>query len=287
MKLEPSDFTRLRAIIKKICGAHIRQQKSYLLGNRLEPLLVKYELKDFRELITLLSNSTNKRIIDDIINAVTTHETSFFRNRPVFECLQTHIYPGIWKRYREAVPDVELSFVPKCRIWSCASSTGQEPYSIAISVLKYCSSNKNCSPGDFAVLASDISPKVLQVAASGQYADYQLSRGISESERRLWFKKEGPHWKINGKARGLVEFRRINLVAPFRGIASCDIIFCRNVLIYFDHDTKARIIDRLYDRLKNHGYLILGSTENLFHVTDKFKTVRFGSSVFYQKVLHE
>jgi chemotaxis protein methyltransferase CheR len=284
MRLEPSDFEKLCAIIKEICGAHIRRQKRYLLENRIEPLLLKYELKDASELLPLVSDRRNTRLIDDVINSITTHETSFFRNSQVFDCLQTYIFPDICKRYERAVPEVELSFVPKCRIWSCASSTGQEPYSLAISVLKYCSLVNNCSPSEFAILASDISPEVLQVAESGEYADYELSRGISESDRDMWFKKHGRFWKINGEAKALVDFRRINLIAPFRGIASCDIIFCRNVLIYFDHDTKAKIVDRLYDRLKNYGYLILGSTENLFHVTDRFKTVRFGNNVFYQKI---
>jgi chemotaxis protein methyltransferase CheR len=136
---------------------------------------------------------------------------------------------------------------------------------------------------DFGILATDISSEILSKAMAGEYSDMEIRRGLSPDRLKTYFGKVGPRWVINSFIRSMVEFRQINLIRPFTMLGGFDVIFCRNVLIYFDNETKSRIIDQFHRMLASDGFFILGATENLYALTDKFSSLHYGETIIYQK----
>jgi chemotaxis protein methyltransferase CheR len=284
LQLSQQDFEDLRGYIHKLCGLYLHEDKKYLVLQRLEDLVVDCGCADFREFARTLAHSPTHELHERIIAAITTNETSFFRDAHPFQSFQTHVLPKLAAKIKAHKQQGEARG-PVVRIWSAGASTGQEPYSLAMLVHEYARANHyfGVTAQDFSILATDISSRVLDRARSGLFNDVEVGRGLSPERRERYFTREGSQWRLSEELRRLVEFQRMNLVEPFSMFCRFDVIFCRNVLIYFDEATKRQIIDGFHRKLNPLGYLVLGSAENLYALTDKFQSVMVGESILYQK----
>jgi chemotaxis protein methyltransferase CheR len=171
------------------------------------------------------------------------------------------------------------------RIWCAAAATGQEPYSLAMLVDDYLRANRarGASERDFRILATDVSAKVLASAAAAEYSEWEMGRGLTATQVERYFEKRGERWVLREPVRRLVEFRRLNLLQPLAGLGTFDVIVCRNVLIYFDTDTRRRLCEQFHALLADDGWLLLGSAESLYGITPLFESQRFGHTLLYHK----
>ncbi|OGV45284.1 MAG: hypothetical protein A2017_08760 [Lentisphaerae bacterium GWF2_44_16] len=283
--LSDQEFMLLSDFIYHTCGIVVREDKKYLITQRLGPLAQQAGCKTFGDYYRKLKEEeANEQNRLKIIEAITTNETSFFRDEHPFEAIRSNILPSLFdtlKKQKTQGPFQNL----KLRIWSAASSTGQEPYTLAIIVrelLQNCVGN-SISSSDIRILATDISCAVLARAISGKYNEIEISRGLNDEHKKKYFRKEGTQWHIIDSIKEMVEFRQVNLVKPFSAIGTFEFIVCRNVLIYFDDKTKSRILNQFYDMLTPGGFLVLGAMENTYCLTDKFSSLRFGKTIVYAK----
>lgn len=284
MKLSRHTFDELRSLIHRICGLVLSEEKAYLIQHRLEPVARANRCRSFEEFSDRLRGGALTALHEAVIEAITTNETSFFRDGHPFETFRQQVLPRLGEVLRSHKAAGRKA--PQVRIWCAAASTGQEPYSLAMLVSDYVLANAylGVSTGDFSILATDVSAKVLARAAAAEYSERDLVRGLSPAQIARYFHKQGAGWIVQEKVRKLVEFCRANLVHPFQGLGTFDVIFCRNVLIYFDDDTRRRICRQFHDMLTDEGSLILGSAENLYGVTDQFESVRYGETLVYRKL---
>ncbi len=285
MELSKQEFDLLRKYIHDICGLAISENKSYLIRQRLEPLAMRAGCKTFSQFHQLIQQNALPKVQEHIINAITTNETAFFRDGHPFEAFKAYILPKLGKMIRDRKARVTPRKGPKVRLWSAGASSGQEAYSLSMLIHEHVAANRHLlmSDADFGILATDISSQMLSKALAGEYTDAEIRRGISPDRLTRYFKKERAHWTISSTIRSMVEFRQVNLIRPFVMLGGFDVIFCRNVLIYFDLDTKTRIISQFFNMLSDEGFLILGATENVYGITDKFDSVYHGPTLFYRK----
>ncbi len=285
MNLSVEEFNLMRSYIYDICGLAIRDEKEYLIRQRLEPLVRAAGCASFREYYHRLRKDPAAFEKEMIISAITTNETAFFRDSHPFEVFSRYILPDLAKTARTRKSRPEIRKGPKIRIWSAGASTGQEPYSIAILIDEYISANRSSgiSREDVDIMASDISTVVLARAIAGKYTEAEVLRGLSEERLKKYFHSDGRYRIIDETIRNMVVFRQVNLAKPFTMVGGFDVIFCRNVLIYFNDETKTRIFDQFHQILPEDGCLILGSTENIYAVTDKFRSVRRGETLVYYR----
>ena len=284
MEITDREFADITAYIYRICGLDINESKKYLVRQRLEPLLAAHGYASFTELSSALHGRENSHLKDQIISAITTNETSFFRDGHPFDSFRSHIVPTLAETVVKRKSQNYQRKGPKVRIWCAASSTGQEPYSLAMIFSDFVETNKHTgiTLDDFSILASDISPKVLARAVTGEFSDLEVDRGMTPAGKNKYFNKLGSSWQVKPHLQQIVEFRRINLAEVFSNVGSFDIIFCRNVLIYFDDITKRKIFNQFSRMLCDRGLLVLGVTENLYGLSGDFESIRFGNSIFYQ-----
>ncbi len=285
MNLTAEEFNLMRGYIYEICGLAIRDEKEYLIRQRLEPLVRAAECSSFREYYHKLLRDPSALEKEMIISAITTNETAFFRDGHPFEAFSRHILPYLAKRARERKNRQEIRKGAKVRIWSAGASTGQEPYSIAIGIDEYINANRSAGicREDFDIMASDISAAALARAIAGKYTETEVLRGLSEERLKKYFHADGRFRIVDETIRNMVVFRQVNLARPFVTVGGFDVIFCRNVLIYFNEETKTRIFDQFHQILPEEGCLILGSTENIYGLTDKFRSVRLGETLLYYR----
>lgn len=285
MELSTHEFDILRRHVYEICGISIPDNKAYLIRQRLEPVVITSGCKSFGEFCRKITSRRLPVINEQIINAITTNETSFFRDGHPFVAINDHILPRLGKKIQNRKSRGHTRKGPKVSIWSAGSSTGQEAYSLAMLVYEYARQNRyeGIAKEDFGILATDISIGILSRAIEGQYDEMEVRRGLSEEYLNKFFIKDGKKWILDTLIRSMVEFRQINLVKPLSMLGGFDLILCRNVLIYFDNVTKVSILDQFYDLLADDGYLIIGATENLYTLTDRFTSIHFNETVLYQK----
>lgn len=292
MELSQQEFELLRQYIHNICGLAISDNKNYLIKQRLEPLVLKAGCTSFIEFYNELRKGVDgeyqvlPQVEEKIINAITTHETSFFRDGHPFVTFKEYLLPLLAQVIIQRKSGQKQRKGSKVRIWSAGTATGQEPYSLAMLIHEFTNSPV-CLPNvfkeDFGLLATDISSTMIAKSMTAEYSQFEIKRGLNADRLRQFFFKEKKHWTIKSQIRTMVEFRQINLIEPFRMLGGFDVILCRNVLIYFDNPTKERILDQFYEILCDSGWLILGATENIFNLSDKFKTVHVGETILYQK----
>lgn len=253
-------------------GLVLGKHKEYLLATRLTPVLREYGLCSLEDLIKRLDNSTETRLYQRIIDAMTTKETSWFRDEAPFEILSRHLLP-LYARQGIKQP----------RIWSAACATGQEPYSISMAHQEYAFTY----PGRLAhvqILASDIAVNALEHAKQGFYDDLAMHRGLSEQRRRRFFIRQENGWRVIPAVRNAVSFRQFNLLDSYVLLGKFDLIFCRNVLIYFAAAVKADILQRMAAALKPDGHLFLGSSEALGEAKAYFETVTTPYGIVYRRL---
>lgn len=278
IKITPSEFDNFTKYILDISGISLDTGKEYLLETRLSPLLAALGASSFDQLYRISKAETAKEIEKKIIDAISTNETYFFRDMAPFELLQHKIIPDLIDKRTKKKQSIP-SPIP-IRFWSAANSTGQELYSIAM-VIKELFLDR--SKFQVSILGTDISDKAIAYASYGKYNKFEISRGLPKDKLTKYFNPvENECWRVKDELRAMVSFKKMNLMKPFSGMGKFDIIFCRNVAIYFTQETRKELYKKIASVLEPDGYLIIGATESLMNETTLFKPQRYLRSVFYQ-----
>lgn len=267
-------YRRFAAFIEEKSGIVLGAGKQYLVNSRLSSLLSKFNIQTVDELINRAMEETpNNKIQEEVIDAMTTNETLWFRDTYPYTALENTILPELAKRAKYPV-----------RIWSAACSSGQEPYSIAMIVQEQLGKMLHVDPKQTQIIGTDLSPEMLTTCRLGQYDVHALSRGLSAERKAKFFKPcHKPNMmQIDPRVKSMVEFRPMNLLGSYALMGKFDVIFCRNVLIYFSNEVKADILRKLTMCLNPGGYLILGSTETLVGVSDKYEMMRCNPGIIYR-----
>jgi len=256
----PLDYDYLRKLLKDRSGLMLSAEKQYLVESRLSPLARKAGLASLGELVAKLK-SNDERLIVDVVEAMTTNESFFYRDKIPFDHFRDEIMPAlIAARGKER----------RIRIWCAAASTGQEPYSLAMSIREL---KEKLGGWRVDMLATDLSTEVLEKAKAGLYSQFEVQRGLPIQMLVKYFAQIGDTWQIAPDIRAMAQFRPLNLLADFASLGRFDVIFCRNVLIYFDQETKTGVLNRIGRQLEPDGYLVLGAAETVVGLTDAFKPV--------------
>ena len=285
MEVSAQDFRDVQTLVRSLCGLVLSDDKTYLVSTRLESVVLSHQCQNFSEYLGRLQHVDAVQMRDELVEAITTGETSFNRDAYPFEDLRYRILPALAemiRRRREAKYPVPLA-----RIWSAGCSTGQEPYSLAMAVHDFLAANKagDLRPEHFPILATDVSNKSLNVGKVGRYHDRELDRGVSIELRSRYFLQQGEYWTINDDVRRSIEFRRLNFIDEITNLGPFEVIFCRNVLIYFDEPTRQRLCHQFHRLLSVGGLLILGSAESLYGLSTPFQPEQVGRAHVYRKVI--
>jgi len=272
MVLSDDEFKLFSSLVYNESGLIIKEAKKEFLQARLQKRLQANNLTSYYRYYKFVTDKTQgHRELLDLVDSLTINETSFFRNRPQFDLFANIIIPSLLKK--KGTEDKKL------RMWSAGCSRGQEPYSIAMSVLMQAES---LSTWDIKILASDISLRMLENAQKGIYSEHDMETITSEMRLRYFDKVDG-NFQVKQQVRNLVVFDYHNLKHE-NGLKGLDVIFCRNVMIYFDHDEQVRLIDKFYRCLAEEGYLFLGHAESLQGLSDKFRFIFHNKGTVYQKI---
>jgi chemotaxis protein methyltransferase CheR len=254
----PVEYEYLRKVLKDHSGLDLSADKHYLIESRLLPLARKAGLPGISELVQKMKGGSTA-LVTQVVEAMTTNETFFFRDKVPFD----HFRDAIMKEILQ-----ERAGRKSVRIWCAAGSTGQEPYSLAM-----CLKEMGAALAGWRVeiLATDLSLEVLEKSKAGIYSQFEVQRGLPIQMLVKYFKQNGELWQINPDIRGMVQHRQLNLLQDFSQLGKFDVIFCRNVLIYFDQETKTNIFGRLARALEPDGFLVLGAAETVVGLTEDFK----------------
>jgi chemotaxis protein methyltransferase CheR len=284
MHLSRAAFDDIRSVVHDLCGVVIADDKQYLVKSRLEPILRRQGLPAYEQLAQRLRQPGSGLLQEQVVDAITTKETSFNRDGHPFEELRRSILPSLASQLVERKTK-DPAGPAKVRIWCTAVATGQEAYSVAMAVLDVLAiqSVPRLSQSDFAILASDISETALGVARQGRYSAADLARGLNVPQRERYFQLRDGAWAADPALRRLLEFRRINLVQPLPDLGTFELILCRNVLIYLDDASRRGLCRGLERALTPSGMLIIGAAESLYGVTDAFASEQVGQTVVYRK----
>jgi chemotaxis protein methyltransferase CheR len=256
--VSPHDYEFLCKLLKEQSGLALGADKQYLVESRLLPLVRKTGLASLTELMAKLRNGGG-RLAVDVVEAMTTNESFFFRDKIPFDHFRDTIMPALLTaRERER----------RIRIWCAAASTGQEPYSLAICLKDM---KDKLAGWRVEIVATDLSIEVLERAKAGVYSQFEVQRGLPIQMLVKHFAQLGELWQIAADIRAMVQFRPLNLLADFSRLGAFDLVFCRNVLIYFDQETKVSVLNRMACATAPDGYLVLGAAETVVGLTDAFK----------------
>jgi len=256
--------------LESSCGIVLGENKQYLVNSRLKKLIKDHGLDSLSSLVAILKTGENPRLRDHTIDAMTTNETSWFRDNYPYEALKSVIVPSLLKQGKKQI-----------RIWSSASSSGQEPFSIAI-IADELQRQQLANKFEVEILATDISPTMLNDARKGIFDTISIARGLSPERKQRYFSNVEGYWQINEDLKKKVTFKEANLLSSFNMHGKFDVIFCRNVLIYFSVPIKQDIINRMAQCLNPGGYLFLGGTESAINYTDRFESIRHLNGIIYQ-----
>ncbi len=281
MDVTPSEFKEVQNLVRSLCGLILTDDKTYLVRTRLEPVLKAHGCLTFADYLTRLRVTHEVRMRDELVEALTTGETSFNRDGHLFEELRRRILPQLAELIRRRRAD--LYPITNARIWSAGCSTGQEPYSLAIAVQDFLVANPapDLKPEHFPILATDVSQRSLQIAKDGRYSSRELDRGLTPDERTRYFQPQGDDWVVRDFLRKQIEFRRLNFIDPIVNQGPFDLICCRNVMIYFDAPTRQRLCNQFYELLMPGGMLILGAAESLYGMSTPLLSTTIGNTVVY------
>lgn len=257
--MTPQEFDWLRAFLKQQSGLVLTNEKQYLIESRLLPVARKAGLASLSALIGKIKEPGQSMLAATVVEAMTTNESFFFRDKTPFEHFTDTMLPKMLEaRARER----------RLRIWCAAASTGQEPYSLAMCLKD---AEAKLAGWRVEILGTDLSTDVLEKAKAGVYTQFEVQRGLPINHLLKYFTQIGDTWQINSNMRSMVQYRKLNLLENFSSLGQFDIIFCRNVLIYFDNKTKVEILERMAKMMPADGYLVLGAAETVVGLTDVFK----------------
>jgi len=269
-EITPQDYQAFRKFLEDASGIVLGDNKQYLITSRLTKIITESRFSSFGELMKNIH--ADQKLRQKIMDAMTTNETSWFRDVYPFEIMKEKILPEIARKQPSQV-----------KIWSAACSTGQEPYSLSMIVQEYLMSKPGSLPANVVqITGTDISPSVLAEARAGIYEGAAVSRGLSDERKSRFFRKVAQGWQVNDDLKKRVSFRELNLMQSYALLGRFDVIFCRNVLIYFSTDLKRDILARMAKALVPGGYLILGGSESISNYSTDFEMIRWRNGVIYQ-----
>lgn len=269
MTTDVADLVFIRELVRKESAIVLDESKQYLIESRLRPLAKEKGLASISELVEQIKRGSRDLRVG-LVEAMTTNETSFFRDARPFESLTSHVIPAL-----SAARGAKRSL----RIWSAASSTGQEAYSIAMTLHEH----PAVSGWKYDILGTDLSTAVLAQARAGRYAQLEVNRGLPAAKLVRWFDRDGLGWVVKRDLKASVRFEQLNLLSSFPvSYSQFDIIFLRNVLIYFDVPTKRDILTKMKRALAPDGYLMLGTAEMMNGVYDGFRAERDGATTWHR-----
>ncbi len=257
--MTPLDYDYLRKLVKERSGLVLSADKQYLVESRLLPVARKRGLAGLSEVVQKLKGPNGQKLAVEVVEAMMTNESFFFRDKLPFEHFRDTIVPTLM---------AARAHQRRIRVWCAAASTGQEPYSLAMCLKEMA---PKVAGWRFDILATDLSTDVLEKAKTGIYSQFEVQRGLPIQLLIKYFTQIGESWQIAPDIRAMVQFRPFNLLNDFSGLGMFDVVFCRNVLIYFDQATKISMLNRIARTVERDGYLILGAAETVVGLTDSFK----------------
>ncbi len=256
-----TDFEFICQILRERSGLVLTNDKAYLLESRLLPVARKYKLATFDELVRLIRVKSDETIIKDVVEAMTTNESFFFRDTKPFDQFKQIVMPALMK----ARPNKTI------RIWSAACSSGQEAYSLAMILTEM---SAQLAGWRIEIVGTDLSTEVLNRAKEGVYSQFEVQRGLPVSLLVKYFTQSGDRWQISQKIRSMVQYKVFNLLHDPMVLGKFDVVYCRNVLIYFDQPTKAKVLAGVARLMPEDGYLFLGGAETVLGISDRFQLLQ-------------
>jgi chemotaxis protein methyltransferase CheR len=270
--IAPQDYEEFRAFLESSCGIVLGENKHYLVTSRLTRLMNEVQADSIGTLLRQLKTDTRSGLRERVIEAMTTNETYWFRDSFPFKIVADMVLPELARKGASTI-----------RIWSAACSSGQEPYSLSMTVQEYLTTRPGSLKANVQIVGTDISPAILNDAKAARYDAMALARGLSPERKQRFFTPAGERWEVRPEIRARVAFRELNLLHSYTLLGRFDTIFCRNVLIYFSAESKRDILNRMAQSLNSGGYLILGASESLAGYSDAFEMVRCTPGVVYRR----
>lgn len=272
MHLSPDTLQALIGLIRQWTGLSLTADKDYLVHHRLAPVVRSCGFDSYEQLLLRLQGGA-PRIQEAVVEAITTKETSFFRDEWLFDTIGQSVLPQL--KALNAAPR-------RVRLLSAGSSTGQEAYSLAMLVREFLDLNRDLAEADFSVVGIDISGEAVDAARAGVYTQGEVQRGLSEARLRRHFRREGPGWVVGDPLKKLVQFRTWNLLQPLADLGVFDLVLCRNVLIYFDDRRVKQVVGQLASMLEPDGALVVGVSESLLRFGTELRCEELRGSFFYR-----
>lgn len=267
------DFEQFRSFLEKACGILLGTNKQYLVSSRLNKLMEQNSIKSLGELVQRMQAMPRSGLREQVVDAMTTNETLWFRDTYPFEVMKKRVLPELLK----------ANAGQRLRIWSAACSSGQEPYSLSMTIDEFEKSNLGQLRGGVQIVATDLSPTMLANCKSGEYDSLAIGRGLSQERLQRYFEPKAPgRWVVKMPIKSRVEFRPLNLLESYASLGKFDVVFCRNVLIYFSAEVKKDILTRIHATLKPGGYLFLGASEALNALPDLYQMVQCSPGIIYK-----
>ncbi len=275
ISISSEDFKLMREFIEQSCGISLGDNKEYLVETRLSDILSEAGCETYKDLCIKAKNDPRSGLRDKIVDAMTTNETLWFRDKYPFDLLKSDILPAYSKEFASGKRK-------NIRIWCAACSTGQEPYSAVMTFMEYAKNSTPLKLDHLEVVATDISPSALYIANAGLYDDFAIGRGMTPAYQKSYFEKKGRFWAITNEVKKTIRFKRFNLQDSFMSLGKFDIVFCRNVAIYFSDQFKKGLFEKISKVLNKGGYFFLGGSETMSGHSDRFNILTYNRGLYYQ-----
>ena len=270
--VSPESYLKFRQFLEQQCGIVLGENKQYLVRSRLASLLYKFNYPSTDALIDVVVKGYDRTLLQSVIDAMTTNETLWFRDSYPFDLLIKDLLPKLAEKSQ------------RIRIWSAACSSGQEPYSIAMSILEYQKQRPGALRGGVEIIATDLSSEMLEKSEQGIYDELSLARGLSPQRRQAFFQTHASgQMQLRPEVRRMVSFKSLNLLSSYASLGRLDVVFCRNVLIYFSAEVKQKILQQIAAQLQPSGVLFLGASESISAASDFYAMVKCHPGLYYQK----
>jgi chemotaxis protein methyltransferase CheR len=266
-EIKPENYKFLQEQVHSLAGIVLEHDKHYLFESRLAPIVRQLGLGSINDLCALLQATSETGVSRQVVEAMTTNETYFFRDPAHYDAIRTVLLPALKEERRST---------RKMRFWSAASSTGQEAYSLAMLLIE-----NGLIDWNIQILGTDFSSLVLERARSGKYQQIEVNRGLPATLLVKYFRRSGVDWQVSEAVRKMANFETIDLRESMRALGPFDLVFCRNVMIYFDAETKSKILKELHSTLFRGGWLLLGGVETAFGVEQWFEKRIVGTATVY------
>ena len=270
--VSPESYLKFRQFLEQQCGIVLGENKQYLVRSRLASLLYKFNYPSTDALIDVVVKGYDRTLLQSVIDAMTTNETLWFRDSYPFDLLIKDLLPKLAEKSQ------------RIRIWSAACSSGQEPYSIAMSILEYQKQRPGALRGGVEIIATDLSSEMLEKSEQGIYDELSLARGLSPQRRQAFFQTHASgQMQLRPEVRRMVSFKSLNLLSSYASLGRFDVVFCRNVLIYFSAEVKQKRLQQIAAQLQPSGVLFLGASESISAASDFYAMVKCHPGLYYQK----